>query len=217
LIKIDTISFIIWKQFSIYIITLYKLLKIKIKKVYQKQCFYFRYIIIMYIYFYIFYVKRRCHSLSKLLKYIAVYINFNRSIISITISALIEIMKIRYDHLVKLVYSVGKWNVVRNWTVYVMTESIRTFLTPLFIISYVCGIRIIEFPIGHPRVWFSLFYMLLFWSIYFFLLNSTVISFFTYKRYTDAYFLCIGTDILITLLSIGFGMYHDKVCMIKNY
>lgn len=101
-------------------------------------------------------------------------------------------------------------------TVYAMTKSIRTVLTPLLIVSYVLGTRITEFPAGHPRVWFSLSYMLLLWSTYCFLLNSTVISYFTNIHFASEYLVCYWLDMLLTILSVGFGIYHDKVCMIKN-
>ncbi|XP_029665565.1 uncharacterized protein LOC115236964, partial [Formica exsecta] len=92
-----------------------------------------------------------------------------------------------------------------------MTKSIQTVLTPLLIISYVSGLKIFEFPVGHPRVWFSLSYMILFWSIYYFL-NSTVISYFINIHYTTelCYLICYWLDILLTLLSVVFGIYHDK-------
>jgi len=101
-------------------------------------------------------------------------------------------------------------------TVYMMTKSIRTVLTPLLIISYTSGLNIIEFPVGYPRIWFSLLYMLLFWSIYFFLFNSTILYYFNNEHYTIIYQIGTGLDILMTLLSIVFGVYHEKVCMIKN-
>ncbi|XP_070172340.1 putative gustatory receptor 28a [Polyergus mexicanus] len=91
-----------------------------------------------------------------------------------------------------------------------MTKSIRTVLAPFLIISYVSGLRIIEFPVGHPRIWFSLLYMLLFWSIYFLFLKFIITSYFNNKHYTIEYHICIGLDILVTLLSIVFGVYHDK-------
>ncbi|XP_072767255.1 uncharacterized protein [Anoplolepis gracilipes] len=91
-----------------------------------------------------------------------------------------------------------------------MTKSIRTVLTPFLIISYITGLRIIEFPVGHPRVWFSLLYMLQFWSIYFFLLKSTLSDYLTTKYYTTEYFICLGLDISIALLSIMVEIYHAK-------
>ncbi|XP_025271363.1 uncharacterized protein LOC112639979 [Camponotus floridanus] len=91
-----------------------------------------------------------------------------------------------------------------------MTKSIRTVLTPLLIISYVSGLSITEFPVGCPRVWFSLLYMLLFWPIFLFLFKSIIISYFNNEHYNIEYHICLGLDILITLLSIVFGIYHDK-------
>ncbi|XP_070172339.1 uncharacterized protein [Polyergus mexicanus] len=44
--------------------------------------------------------------------------------------------------------------------------SIRKVLSPLLMISYVCGLKVIEFPIGVPRQWSGLLYMLLLWSLY---------------------------------------------------
>ncbi|KAL6433827.1 hypothetical protein ACFW04_005809 [Cataglyphis niger] len=90
-----------------------------------------------------------------------------------------------------------------------MIKSIRTVLAPLLIISYVSGLRIIEFPEGHSRVCFSILYML-FWANYFFYLRFIIISYFTNAHYTIEYRICIGLDILITLLSIVLGVYHDK-------
>jgi len=109
-------------------------------------------------------------------------------------------------------------------TVYMMTKSIRTVLTPLLIISYVSGLSITEFPVGCPRVWFSFVYMLLFWLIYLFLLKSVIISYFNNEHFNADYhiyhildWISIGFDILLILLSIVSGMYYNKVCMIlKN-
>lgn len=93
-----------------------------------------------------------------------------------------------------------------------MTKSIQTVLTPLLIISYASGLRIIEFPKGNPRIWIGLLYMLLFWSSYFLLLIPLII------HYDTEYFTIMGIslDILIILLSIVFGVYHEKVCKIKK-
>jgi len=109
-------------------------------------------------------------------------------------------------------------------TVYMMTKSIRTVLTPLLIINYVSGLSIIEFPVGCPRVWFSFLYMLLFWSIYFFLLKSVIISYFNNEYFNIDYhiyhildWMSVGLDSLLILLSIVSGMYYDKVCMILKY
>jgi len=92
-------------------------------------------------------------------------------------------------------------------------QSIREILSPLLIISYVLGLRlwIIEFPISYLRWWFSISYMLLYWLIYCFLLKFTVISYTTNMSYSTAYLICFWLDILITLLSVVFGVYHNKV------
>jgi len=90
---------------------------------------------------------------------------------------------------------------------YVM--SIRKILSPLLIISYICGSRVVEFPAGFPRRWFGLLYMLLLWSLYNFALIYGVIPYTIH--YSVIYQICFALSMFIALLSIIFGMYHDKV------
>lgn len=92
-------------------------------------------------------------------------------------------------------------------------KSIREVLSPLLIISYMLGLRlwIIEFPISHLKWWINISYMLLFWSIYYFLLQFTVISYTTNISYSTEYLICFWLDIFITLLSVVSGVYHTKV------
>lgn len=92
--------------------------------------------------------------------------------------------------------------------VYTMTNNIQIVLTPLLIICFVCGLRIIEFPTNHSKSCFSLMYMLLVWSVYCFLFNYIMIS---YIIYDIMYSICFYLDFFIILVAIAFGMYHDKV------
>ncbi|XP_029160034.1 E3 SUMO-protein ligase RanBP2-like [Nylanderia fulva] len=89
-----------------------------------------------------------------------------------------------------------------------MATSIRSLLSPFLIISYVCGLRIVEFPTGHLRFWFSLFYILLFWSTYCFLVINKGLSY--VPKYSAEYRLYVSLNIFITLLSMLLGVYHDK-------
>jgi len=95
---------------------------------------------------------------------------------------------------------------------YVM--SIRKILSPLLIISYVCGSRVIEFPTGVPRQWFGLLYILLVWSLYNFVFINVVILHMTH--YSTLYNIWYGINMFIALLSISLGIYHDKVGDLKN-
>lgn len=96
-------------------------------------------------------------------------------------------------------------------------KSIREVLAPLLIISYVCGLRlwIIELPtFSRLRSWFSVSYMLLFWLIYFFFLKFTVKSYInditvTYDSTDEVIYYWL--EIFMTLLSVVFGIYHNKV------
>lgn len=90
-----------------------------------------------------------------------------------------------------------------------MTNNVRRALSPLLIISYVVGTRIVEFPAGNPRPRLGIPYMLLLWSIYHFLLACTVISYITH--YSIEYHICFWLNSFTVLLSIILGLYHDKV------
>jgi len=97
-------------------------------------------------------------------------------------------------------------------TVCTMINNIRIALTPLLIICFMCGLRIIEFPTNHSKPWFSFMYMLLLWSVYFLLFNYIMIS---YIIYDIMYSICFYLNFFIILVSIAFGIYHDKVT--KSY
>jgi len=91
--------------------------------------------------------------------------------------------------------------------IYVM--SIQKVLSPLLIISYVCGSRIIEFPKDVPRHWFGLLYMLLLWSLYNFIFIYVVIP--CTIHYTTLSHVSFGISVFIAFLSIIIGIYHNKV------
>ncbi|EFN70932.1 E3 SUMO-protein ligase RanBP2 [Camponotus floridanus] len=63
-----------------------------------------------------------------------------------------------------------------------------------------------EFPIGHPRLWFSLFYIFLLWSTYCFFVIDTGIPYIPNVEYR----IYVSLNIFIALLSLLLGMYHDK-------
>jgi len=88
--------------------------------------------------------------------------------------------------------------------------SIRKILSPLLIISYICGSRVIEFSVSSvSRQWFNLLYMLLLWSLYNYAFIYIVIPFTIH--YTILYHIWFGTNMFIAFLSIIIGIYHDKV------
>jgi len=102
-------------------------------------------------------------------------------------------------------------------TICAMIKSIRTILKPLLIMSYVFGLRIAIF--NHSRLWFSVTYVLLFWSVYYFLALCAFTSSYKYMSFADS----IGhhLEIPVMIMSIMFGIYHDKVtnchkCNIMN-
>ncbi|XP_072754253.1 uncharacterized protein [Anoplolepis gracilipes] len=86
--------------------------------------------------------------------------------------------------------------------------SIRRILSPLLIISYVCGLRIIEFPAGVSKQWFGLLYMLLLWSLYSFVCIYEMIPYTIH--FSTLYHIWFGVNMFLTLLSIFIGIYHDK-------
>ena len=88
-----------------------------------------------------------------------------------------------------------------------MTKSIRSILTPLLIMSYLFGLRIAIS--NHLRFWFSAIYILLFWSVYYFLTFCAFTSFYEYLSFVEN----VGhrLEIPVTILSIGFGIYNNKV------
>ncbi|XP_072754787.1 uncharacterized protein [Anoplolepis gracilipes] len=89
-----------------------------------------------------------------------------------------------------------------------MAKSIRSLLSPLLIMSYACGLRIVEFPTGQPRLWFSYLYILLLWSTYCFLVTDKPLSYI--PDYSAEYKLYVLLNIFIALLSMLLGVYHDK-------
>jgi len=91
-----------------------------------------------------------------------------------------------------------------------MAKSIRIILTPFLIISYVFGSRIASLSRNYLKLWFSFSYILFVWMIFYFLLTSTLMS--SSNKYNSIeYHLCYSLEFLITLLSVVFGVYHDKV------
>lgn len=90
-----------------------------------------------------------------------------------------------------------------------MTDEFRAVLSPLLFISYVAGIRIIEFPVGEPKPWLSITYILVLWSVYFLLYVYTVFHYVSHS-YT-LYYVCFWLDIFTTILSVALAVYYDKV------
>ena len=89
-----------------------------------------------------------------------------------------------------------------------MVKNIRTIITPFLMVSYVFGLRIAIS--NHLKLWFSVIYMLLIWSVYYFLSSSALmISFHAFFSFEDH--ICHYLEVFTTLLSIVFGIYHDKV------
>lgn len=90
-----------------------------------------------------------------------------------------------------------------------MARSIRTVLSPLLIISYICGLRIVEYPVGRTRPWLSYFYILLLWSIYCFLMIDFILFYIphTWTRYK----ILILLHILTGFMSLFIRLYYDKV------
>ncbi|XP_011868555.1 PREDICTED: uncharacterized protein LOC105562371 [Vollenhovia emeryi] len=89
-----------------------------------------------------------------------------------------------------------------------MTKSIQTILSPLLIITYVLGLRIVEFPAGRSRPWLSLLYILLLWLTYYYFLYSTAT--FYMNLYSLIHHICHWLNSSIIFLSIINGIYHDK-------
>ena len=97
-------------------------------------------------------------------------------------------------------------------TICAMTKSIRTILTPLLIMSYVFGLRIVIS--NHSKLWFNAIYILLIWSIYCFLV-STYHTFNFFNKYLEDN-ICYYLEFFTTLLSIAIGVYHNKVTNCHN-
>ncbi|XP_032682014.1 uncharacterized protein LOC116849201 isoform X2 [Odontomachus brunneus] len=89
-----------------------------------------------------------------------------------------------------------------------MTGYIRAALSPLLVISYVFGTRIVEFPAGKPRLWFSFLYIFLSWSVYHILLIYTAIHYVNDHPFT--YHIAFHLNIFIAFLSVVLGIYYDK-------
>ncbi|XP_067207071.1 uncharacterized protein [Linepithema humile] len=89
-----------------------------------------------------------------------------------------------------------------------MAKSIRPILSPLLSISYMCGLRIIEFPAGNPRIWFSFLYILLLWPAYCFTMINKLLSYICNDSFEYRIYIFLNT--LMTLLSMLLAIYHDK-------
>ncbi|KAL6422634.1 hypothetical protein ACFW04_010694 [Cataglyphis niger] len=89
-----------------------------------------------------------------------------------------------------------------------MTKNVWTVLSPLLIINYVFGLKIIELPTGHPRLWLSFLYILSSWSLYFFLIWYTTTSF--TNRFPSISHIFQYLNYSTAMLSIVFGIYYDK-------
>ncbi|XP_029665566.1 E3 SUMO-protein ligase RanBP2-like [Formica exsecta] len=74
--------------------------------------------------------------------------------------------------------------------------------------SYVCGLRIVEFPTGHPRFWFSFLYILLLWLTFCFFVIDKGMPYI--PDYSADYRIYVSLNIFIVLLSMLLGVYHDK-------
>ncbi|KAL6422631.1 hypothetical protein ACFW04_010691 [Cataglyphis niger] len=74
--------------------------------------------------------------------------------------------------------------------------------------SYICGLRIVEFPTGYPRFWFSSLYILLLWSTYCFFVIDEGMPYI--PEYSAEYRIYVSLNIFIVLLSMLLGVYHDK-------
>ncbi|XP_011705584.1 PREDICTED: uncharacterized protein LOC105460788 [Wasmannia auropunctata] len=91
---------------------------------------------------------------------------------------------------------------------FTMVKSIRSILSPLLLISSVCGLRIIEFSAGYPKLWFNLLYISLLWSVYCFFAIDKAISFIPDE--SADYIIYVSLNIYTVLLSILLGIYHYK-------
>ncbi|EZA58583.1 hypothetical protein X777_14745 [Ooceraea biroi] len=89
-----------------------------------------------------------------------------------------------------------------------MTGGLRTVLSPILMMNYVLGLRIIEFPVGQPRPRLSFLYILLLWSVYYSVLMHTVMPYIIH--YTLVYHICIRLNIIAILLSIVSEAYQNQ-------
>lgn len=94
-------------------------------------------------------------------------------------------------------------------TVCTMTKNIRTILMPLLIVSYIFGFRIVTLS-SHAKLWFNILYMMLIWMIYYFFATCEVMSFFENLGHIEDN-ICFRLEIFLTILSIIFDVYYDKV------
>lgn len=99
-------------------------------------------------------------------------------------------------------------SVVRNSGICAMAKSIHMALSPLLIINYVCGIRIMEFPAKCSRPWLGLLYSLLLWSVCFFLITRAM---YTIPYDYVEYLISTWLKIFMTLSIVFFGVYHHMV------
>ncbi|XP_011868455.1 PREDICTED: uncharacterized protein LOC105562322 [Vollenhovia emeryi] len=90
-----------------------------------------------------------------------------------------------------------------------MTKNIQEILSPLLIISYACGLKIVTFRVGELKQWFSfLLYVVLVWAVY-----NFVVLYATFHPvyYTIEYHVCVGLHFLTAFVSIAIGVYYDKI------
>jgi len=93
-----------------------------------------------------------------------------------------------------------------------MNKNFRMTLKPFLVINYVFGFRIANLSMNHSKLfdWFSFLYMLLVWLAYYFIATSPLI-YSLQKSYPTEYHIIYLLEMFISLLSIVFGVYYDKV------
>lgn len=90
-----------------------------------------------------------------------------------------------------------------------MMDDIRIALSPLFLISYIFGMRTCEYPTSKLRMWCGFLYILLLWSMYNLLLVCTLMYYL--HSYSIEYQFCFWLNYFTVILSVVLGIYHNKV------
>lgn len=90
-----------------------------------------------------------------------------------------------------------------------MIDDIRAVLSPLLTVSYVFGMRIVEYPAGKPRIWCGYLYIMIVWSTYNILLACTLIYYL--NSISSVYRFCFWLNVFTAILTTALGTYHDEV------
>lgn len=82
---------------------------------------------------------------------------------------------------------------------------------PLLIVLCLCGFDVFEYPQGQPRLLFSIFYILISWSLHIYLIIKAKIFCQTVKLFKFDLPIQVIANMIIGMLNVVLTLYYDKV------